>query len=52
MEAEIKKIEEELSNPSLYTESPEKFDSLTQRLVFLKNEIDNAEMQWLELQDL
>ena len=49
---EIKKIEEELSNPNLYTDNPEKFDKLTSRLNEAQAEIIDAENQWLEIQIL
>lgn len=49
---EIKKIEEELSNPNLYTDNPEKFDKLTTRLNEAQAEIIDAENQWLEIQIL
>ena len=49
---EIERIETELGDPALYTEAPEKFSALTQELEAKKNELDNAENQWLELQML
>ncbi len=49
---EIKQIENELSDPSLYTDNPEKFDHLTQRLTQAQNEVSEAENQWLEIQIL
>lgn len=49
---EIKQIENELSNPALYTDNPEKFDQLTQHLTQAQNEMSEAEDQWLEIQIL
>ncbi len=52
LSAEIAAIEEELGNPDLYTENPEKFDKLTTDLENKKQMKDNKENQWLEIQIL
>lgn len=50
IEAEIIKMELELSNPTLYTENPDKFDSLSQNLVDKQQAKEDKENQWLEIQ--
>lgn len=50
IEAEIIKIEEELSDPNLYTENPKRFDFLSQDLVDKQQAKEDKENQWLEIQ--
>ena len=50
LELEIKQIEEELSDTSLYTENPQRFDELTTTLESKKQTLEDKENQWLELQ--
>lgn len=50
LEAEIKQIEEELSDPNLYTSDSEKFDKLSFRLLEAQQEKEDCETQWLEIQ--
>ncbi len=50
IEAEIAKIEEELSDASLYTENPQQFDLLSKKLPELQIQKEEKENQWLELQ--
>ena len=52
MEKEICQTEEALSDSSLYTENPQRFDELTQKLEQLKAELEKAENQWLEIEML
>ena len=47
---EIKQIEQELSDPNLYSENPNKFDQLSSRLANAQKEMNEAENQWLEIQ--
>ena len=50
LEAEIAKTEEELSDASLYTENPQKFDTLSKNLLKLQAQKEEKENQWLEIQ--
>jgi ATP-binding cassette subfamily F protein uup len=50
LEKEKKTIEENLSDPLLYTSNPEKFDLFTKRLEALEEEYDNLETRWLEIE--
>ncbi len=52
LEQEIAAIEEELGNPSLYTENPQRFDKLTTDLSLKKQQKEDKENQWLEIQML
>lgn len=52
MEYEVMEIEGRLSDPELYTTSPDEFHRLTKRLTELKTKIENAEQQWLEIVEL
>ena len=50
LDVKIAKIENELSNPKLYTDNPNKFDSLSADLIKLKHEKEALEHQWLEVE--
>ncbi len=50
LEKDIVLIETELSNPSLYTENPQKFDLLSKELENKQAAKERKENQWLELQ--
>ncbi len=50
LEKDILQIETELSNPSLYTENPQKFDTLSKELETKQTAKEQKENQWLELQ--
>ncbi len=52
LEKQIGDTETALSNSSLYTENPEKFDALTKQLEELKAELEKSENQWLEIEML
>ncbi len=52
IEKEINQIEQELSNPDLYTAQPQRFDELSRKLPELQNVKEGKENQWLELQML
>lgn len=52
LEKEIALAEEELSDASLYTENPARFDELSRRLPELQALKEDKENQWLELQML
>ncbi len=50
LEKDIAMIETELSNPSLYTENPQRFDLLSKELENKQAIKEQKENQWLELQ--
>ena len=52
LEKQIGDTEAALSDSSLYTENPEKFDALTTQLEELKAELEKSENQWLEIEML
>lgn len=52
LEKEITTIETELSAPDLYTKDNEKFYRLTERLEELKQQKDDKETKWLEIEML
>lgn len=52
LEKQIGDTEAALSDSSLYTENPEKFDALTKQLEELKAELEKSENQWLEFEML
>jgi ATP-binding cassette subfamily F protein uup len=52
LEAEIKTIEVALSDPELYARDPAKFERASQLLIQKRNELETAELRWLELEDL
>ncbi len=52
LEKQIGDTETALSDSSLYTENPEKFDTLTKQLEELKAELEKSENQWLEIEML
>ena len=51
LENKIKKVEQDLSNPNLYSENQEKFYELTENLEQLKQQKDDKETKWLELEE-
>ncbi len=52
LENEISETEQMLADANLYLEDKEKFESLSQKLVILKKDVEDAENQWLEIQML
>ena len=50
LEAENKAIEIALGNANLYTDDPQKFDELTQKLAANKQSLEEKENKWLEIQ--
>ncbi|WP_374371317.1 ABC-F family ATP-binding cassette domain-containing protein [Dongia sp.] len=52
LEAEIKTIEGALGDPELYARDPAKFEKASQLLVQKRNELETAELRWLELEEL
>ncbi len=51
LENNIKKIEQDLSNPNLYSENKEKFYELTKKLEQLNQQKDDKETKWLEIEE-
>ncbi len=52
LEKEIAELEELMADPDLYTNDPDKFMSASTRLPEAKEELDNAELRWLELEEM
>ena len=52
LEKEIAELEELLSDPDLYTKDADKFMSASTRLPEAKDELDTAEIRWLELEEM
>ena len=52
LEKEIEKLEAELADPDLYTNDAEKFTKLSTRLPEAQNALEEAEMRWLELDEM
>ncbi|MFN7038586.1 MAG: ABC-F family ATP-binding cassette domain-containing protein [Alphaproteobacteria bacterium] len=52
LENEIKKLEDILSNPELYSKAPEEFSEKSKLLEAKKFELSQAENRWLELEEL
>ncbi len=51
LEAEIVTLNETLADTSLYTKQPELFDKASRRLARAQEELDSAELRWLELEE-
>ena len=49
--AEIASLETELANPTLYAEDQARFNTLSLRLETARDELETAEMEWLELEE-
>lgn len=52
LEKEIAELSELLADPQLYTREPEKFDQSSRRLTRAQNELEQAELRWLELEEI
>jgi ATP-binding cassette subfamily F protein uup len=52
MEREIEEIEEQLSDPELYKKDPGTFHALSTRLVTRREDLNRAELRWLELEEM
>jgi len=52
LEKEIAELETLLSDPDLYTKDADKFMSASTRLPEAKDELDSAEIRWLELEEM
>jgi len=51
LEAEIKKLEEFLSQPDLFMNHPVKFKKATEVLVERQEDLALTELEWLELEE-
>lgn len=51
LEKDIKQVEDELSNPDLYSTDEQKFYELTEKLKHLQEEKDAKENKWLEIDE-
>jgi ATP-binding cassette subfamily F protein uup len=49
--AEIAKLEELMADPELFTSNPVKFQKATDALIERNEKLQNAEMEWLELEE-
>ena len=52
LEKEVTELEEIMNDPELYTRDPEKFTAVSSRLPQAKEELDTAELRWLELEEI
>ena len=52
LEKEVTTLEELMSDSDLYTKNPEKFTEVSKRLPEAKDELDIAELRWLELEEI
>ena len=51
LEAEIAKLEELMSDPTLYSDNPVKFQKATDALVERNEKLQDAEAEWLMLEE-
>lgn len=52
METEIEKLVDDLSDPDLYTRDPGAFHALSKQLVSRRDDLNRAELRWLELEEM
>jgi ATP-binding cassette subfamily F protein uup len=52
LEADISMYEKQLQDPELYMKDPTAFDTASRRFLRYKKELEEAEMRWLELEEL
>ncbi len=52
LEKEVATLEELLNDPDLYTKDADKFMEASTRLPEIKDELDTAELRWLELEEM
>lgn len=45
-------MEEEFNNPNLYAQNPERFNLLMKEIIVKKEELENNELRWMELEDI
>jgi ATP-binding cassette subfamily F protein uup len=51
LEMETAQLRAALQDPDLYTKNPEAFDAASRRFAEAQNELDAAELRWLELEE-
>ncbi|MCR9270821.1 MAG: ABC-F family ATP-binding cassette domain-containing protein [Hyphomonadaceae bacterium] len=51
LEAEIVELETQLSDPNLFNENPEAFNRINARLEAARNELEQAELDWMEIEE-
>jgi hypothetical protein len=52
METELESLRGALADADLYMRDPEAFDSASRRYAVVAKELENAEIRWLELEEL
>lgn len=52
LEADIQRLQNKLADPDFYGEDPDKFHAYSVRLPKLKEDLDAAELRWLELEEM
>ena len=52
LEKEVAELEEKMADPDLYTNDPDTFTHVSTRLPVVKDELDAAELRWLELEEM
>ncbi|MFO0389833.1 MAG: ABC-F family ATP-binding cassette domain-containing protein [Alphaproteobacteria bacterium] len=52
LEAEIAQLKETLLDVDLYTSNPDAFDKATRRFALAQQELEEAELRWLELEEM
>ena len=51
MQADIEKLETELADPDLFTRNADRFHKVSETLEAKRGELEDAEMEWLELEE-
>ena len=51
MQADIEKLETELADPDLFTRNADRFHKVSETLEAKRAELEDAEMEWLELEE-
>ncbi|MEP1145350.1 MAG: ABC-F family ATP-binding cassette domain-containing protein [Henriciella sp.] len=51
LEAEISKLETDLSDPALFTRDPDGFHRINDRLETARSELEQAEIDWMEIEE-
>ncbi len=52
LEKELSEMKEVLSDTTLYTREPERFDKLSRRYALAQHELETSEHRWLELEEM
>lgn len=51
LQAEIKSLEQALGDPDLYARNPDEFNAKSNRIGEARNELDDIELEWLEIEE-